>query len=174
MADGYRGVVGAFPYALWTSDSWLFRSYAAVSAVVAAAIGLLFAAGVIRLIAATSGTEGGVFTLSRAFFVVVGLLVLLPVVAPTLLVARRHRRDVGHDRRYDAALALAGYGYLLSLYVGLLVASPAAFETVPGGPAAPLVAALYALPRPAGIAPPLVGAVGIAVAHRLTRRPSSG
>ncbi|MFB6281176.1 MAG: hypothetical protein ABEH40_04060 [Haloferacaceae archaeon] len=166
MADGYRGVVGAFPYALRTSDSWLFRSYAAVSAVVVAAVAVLFAAGVIGLIAATSGVEGGTLTLSRAFFVVVGLLVVGPVLAPTLLVARRHRRGGGGDPRYDAALALAGYAFLGSLYVGLLIASPAAFERIPGGPAAPLVAALYALPRAAGLAPPLAGAAGIALAHR--------
>lgn len=167
MADGYRGVVGAFPYALRTSDSWLFRSYAAVSALLAAGTALLFAAGVVRLIAATSGVEGGTLTLSRAFFVVVGLLVVVPVLAPTLLVARRHRRDAGADRRYDAALALAGYAFLCSLYVGLLVASPAAFESVPDGPTAPVVAALYALPRIAGLVPPLLGAAGIAAAHRL-------
>ncbi|MFB6301983.1 MAG: hypothetical protein ABEH78_03890 [Haloferacaceae archaeon] len=167
MADGYRGVVGAFPYALRTSDSWLFRSYAAVSALVAAVVALLFAAGVVQLIAATSGVGGGTLTLSRAFFVVVGLLVVVPVLAPTLLVARRHRQGTGDDRRYDASLALAGYAFLCALYLGLLVASPAAFESVPAGPTAPVVAALYALPRLAGIVPPLLGVVGIAVAHRL-------
>jgi hypothetical protein len=167
MADGYRGVVGAFPYALRTSESWLFRSYAAVSAVVAAVVALLFGAGVVQLIAATAGVPGGALTLSRAFFVVVGLFVVVPVVAPTLLVARRHRRSEGATPRYDAALALAGYAFLCSLYVGLLVASPAAFETVPDGPTAPLVAALYALPRPVGLVPPLLGAAGIVLAHRL-------
>lgn len=169
MAEGYRGVVGAFPYALRTSDSWLFRSYVAASALVAGIVTLVFAAGIVRLIAATSGVAGGTLTLSRAFFAVVGLFVVVPVVAPTLLVARRHRRDVGHDRRYDAALAVAGYAFLASLYVGLLVGSPAAFETVPDGPTAPLVAVLYGLPRLAGLVPPLCGAAGIAVAHRLAR-----
>lgn len=169
MADGYGGVLGAFPYALRTSDSWLFRSYALVSALVGALVALLFAAGVVRLIAATSGVEGGTLTLSRAFFVVVGLLVVLPVVAPTLLVARRHRRNAGQDRRYDAALAVAGYAFILSLYLGLLVASPAAFEATPDGPAAPLVGALYVLPRTAGVVPPLLGAAAIASAHRLLR-----
>ncbi|MFB6304803.1 MAG: hypothetical protein ABEH47_06530 [Haloferacaceae archaeon] len=169
MADGYGGVVGAFPYALRTSDSWLFRSYAVVSALVGAVVAFLFAAGVVRLIAATSGVGGGTLTLSRAFFVVVGLAVVVPVVAPTLLVARRHRRGTSRDGRYDAALAAAGYAFLLSLYLGLLVASPAAFETVPDGPAAPLVAALYALPRAAGVVPPLLGAAGIALAHRSYR-----
>lgn len=169
MAEGYRGVVGAFPYALRASDSWLFRSYAAVSALAAAGVTLVFAAGVVQLIAATSGVEGGTLTLSRAFFVVVGLFVVVPLVAPTLLVARRHRRGERRARGYDAALALAGYAFLLSLYVGLLIGSPSAFESVPDGPAAPVVAALYGLPRIAGVGPPLLGVGAIVAAHGLAR-----
>jgi hypothetical protein len=169
MADGYRGVVGAFPYAARASESWLFRSYAVVSALAAAVVGFVFLAGVVRLIAATAVVPGGTLTLSRAFFVVLGLFVVAPIVAPTLLVARRHRLERGRDARYDAAVALAGYVFLASLYVGLLVASPAAFEEVPRGPAAPLVAALYSLPRAAGVVPPLAAAALVGVVHRLFR-----
>jgi hypothetical protein len=165
----YRGVVSAFPYAVRASDSLLFRSYAVVAGLAAALVSLTFAAGVVSLIAATAGVRGGSLTLSRAFFVVVGLLVVGPLVAPTLLVARRHRRGVGDDARYDAALGLAGYLFVAGLYAGLLIASPAAFERVPTGPTAPVVAALYDLPRAAGLLPPLAGVAAIALAHRLTR-----
>jgi hypothetical protein len=165
----YRGVVSAFPYAVRASDSLLFRSYAVVAGLAAALVTLTFAAGVIGLIAATAGVEGGSLTLSRAFFVVVGLLVVGPLVAPTLLVARRHRRGVGDDPRYDTALGLTGYLFVVGLYAGLLIGSPAAFERAPTGPTAPVVAALYALPRAAGVLPPLTGVAAIALAHRLAR-----
>lgn len=178
MADGYNGLPGAFPYAFRASGSWLFRSYAVVSAVAAAAIGLLVALGLVVLIARTAAVEGGSLTLSRSFYVVVGLFVVAPVLAPTLLVARRHRR--GNARpgdRYDLALALAGYLFLLSLYVGLVIAVPPELRAAPRPFSVPVVGVetvalvpvvefLYGLPAPAGIVPPVVAAALIGVAHR--------
>jgi len=164
----YSGVLGAFPYAARQSDSWLFRSYALVSAVVGGGLALLVALGLVVLIAQTAAVAGGSLTLSRAFYVVVGLLLVLPVVAPTLLVARRHRRE-GSTPGYDAALALAGYLLVASLYVALVVTVPPAQQTTPAGPLAPVVAALYALPPAAAVGPPLAGVVAIYAAHRLAR-----
>jgi uncharacterized membrane protein YuzA (DUF378 family) len=166
MADGYRGVVGAFPYAARASDSWLFRSYAVASALLALGLTLLFGFGLVVLIARTASVVGGTLTLSRAFYVVIGLAVVAPVVAPTLLVARRHRRG-GSTPRYDAALGLAGHAFVLSLYVGLVVTVPPTQQAAPSGALAPLVAALYGLPPAAGVLPPLAGVAGIAAAHRL-------
>jgi hypothetical protein len=164
----YRGVLGAFPYALRASDSWIFRSYALVSVVVGGGLGLLFTFGLVVLIAQTASIAGGSLTLSRAFYVVVGLLLVLPVVTPTLLVARRHRRE-GSTPRYDAALALAGYLLVASLYVGLVITVPADQQTVPEGALAPVVTALYDLPPVAAVGPPLAGVLAIGAAHRLLR-----
>jgi nitrate reductase gamma subunit len=164
----YRGVFGAFPYAARASDSWLFRSYALVSVLVGGGLALLFAFGLVVLVAQTAALAGGSLTLSRAFYVVVGLLLVAPVIAPTLLVARRHRRE-GSTRRYDAALALAGYLLVCSLYVGLVITVPPAQQQVPAGALAPVVAALYALPPAAALCPPLVGVAAICAAHRLAR-----
>lgn len=133
MADGYNGVPGAFPYAFRASGSWLFRSYVLASALATALVALFIALGLIVLIARTAAVEGGSLTLSRAFYAVVGLFLVAPILAPTLLVARRHRRGespAGGDR-YDPGLALAGYLFLLALYVGLVIATPAAFRTPP-------------------------------------------
>jgi hypothetical protein len=165
---GYSGVLGAFPYAARQSESWLFRSYALVSAVVGGGLALLFVLGLVVLIAQTAAVAGGSLTLSRAFYVVVGLLLVLPVVTPTLLVARRHRRE-GSTPRYDAGLALAGYLFVVSLYAALVVTVPPAQQTTPSGPFAPVVAALYALPPVAAVGPPLVGVAAIYTAHRLSR-----
>ena len=167
--DGYRGIVGAFPYAYRASESWLFRSYVAVSALVALGITLLFALALVVLIAGTSGVGGGTFTFSRSFFVLVGLLFVLPVVTPTLSVARRHRRGRG-DRRYDLVLAAAGYLFVCSLYVGLLITVPPSQQATPTGAFAPLVRFLYGLPAVYGAVPPLVCAALVLALSRRFRR----
>jgi hypothetical protein len=169
MPDGYRGVFGAFPYAFRRSDSLVFRSYVLVGALVALATTVLFGAGLVVLIAQTAAIEGGSLTLSRAFYTVVGLFVVAPLVAPVLLVARRHRRAEGHDARYDLALSLAGYLFVASLYVGLVITVPADQQTAPPPAVASIVETLYALPQIAGVVPPLVAAGVIVAAHRLLR-----
>lgn len=172
MADDYRGVVGAFPYAFRASDSLLFRSYVALGGLLTVAVSLLFVAAVIGVIAGTTGGGGGTLTLARSFVAVVGLLVVVPLVAPVLFVARRHRRrgrDDPVDDPYDAALAAAGYLFVVALYVGLVISVPPAQQTPPTGALAPVVAALYGLPQVAGLVPPLVAAAGILLAHRSLR-----
>jgi hypothetical protein len=181
MSGDYRGVVGAFPYAFRRSGSWLFRSYVVVSALATLLVGLIVTAGLVVLIANTARFAGGSLTLSRSFYVVVGLLVVLPMVAPTLLVARRHRLGRGSgveagedgagagDARYDAALALAGYLFILSVYVGLVTSVPPDQQVAPAGPLAPAVRVLYGLPALAGLAFPVAAAAAMAVVHRVAR-----
>jgi hypothetical protein len=175
MADGYNGVFGAFPYAFRSSRSLLFKSYVLVSAVAVGLVSLFILLGLVVLIADTAAIPGGSLTLSRAFYVVVGLLIVLPAVAPTLVVARRHRRGVESADGYEPALAVAGFLFLLSLYLGLVASMPETFvldgETVtrppPSGPFAPVVALLYAIPSALSWVVPLAGAALIAAVHRL-------
>lgn len=169
MADDYRGVLGAFPYAFRTSESWLLRSYVALGGLLTLAVSLLFVAAVIGVIAGTTGGRGGSLTLSRSFFAVVGLFVVVPLVAPVLFVARRHRRrerGEAADGPYDAALAAAGYLFVGALYVGLVISVPPSQQTAPTGALAPVAATLYALPQVAGVVPPLVAATVILLCHR--------
>jgi multisubunit Na+/H+ antiporter MnhG subunit len=91
-SDAYGGLLGAFPYAARASESRLFRVYAPVAALLAGLLTLLFGLSLLALVAGTAGMRGGSVTLSRAFFVLVGLLVAAPVVAAALFDARRHRR----------------------------------------------------------------------------------
>lgn len=167
MSDrGYGGIVGAFPYAFRASDSTIFRLYALFSAVTALLVGFLVAAGVVVLLGNTASFSGGSITLSRAFYIVIGLLVVAPVVAPTLFVARRHRRGWSSPGdRYDPALALAGFAFVGSLYAGLVISVPPEFQREGGA----LVGLLYALPPFAGLVPPLVAAGVIYLAHRTLR-----
>jgi hypothetical protein len=173
MADDYGGVLGAFPYAFRTSDSLLFRSYVVLGGLLTVAVSLLFVAAVIGVIAGTTGGQGGSLTLSRSFFAVVGLFVVVPLVAPVLFVARRHRRrrERGEtaDDPYDAALAATGYLFVCALYAGLVISVPPSQQTPPTGALAPVVAALYATPQLAGVVPPLLAAVVVLLVHRRLR-----
>lgn len=166
--ETYAGLFGAIPYALRSSRSWLFKLYVLVGGLVALVATVLMAFALVTLVARTATVPGGSLTLSRAFYVVVGLFVVGPLLAPILLVARRHRRE-GSKKRYDASLALAGFVFLGSLYVGLLVSVPPAQQEPVSGAFAPVVESLYALPQVGGVVPPVFAAALIAVVHRAVR-----
>ena len=173
MASGYDGVLGAFPYAFRESESRLFKLYVVASAVAIGLIALFIGAALVVLIGQTAAVQGGSLTLSRSFYVVVGLLVVLPAIAPTLLVARRHRRGTRGSKRHEAALAAAGFLFLLSIYLGVVASMPETFtldgETVtrpqPSGAFAPVVAVLYAIPAVFAWSVPLAGAALVGLAH---------
>ncbi|MBX0324056.1 hypothetical protein EGH21_13545 [Halomicroarcula sp. F13] len=161
----YNGLPGAFLYAVRTSESWLFKGYVVLALLLSLAIGLVFVFGLVSILAQTSSVRGGTFTFSRSFFLFVGVLVVAPLLAPVLLVARRHRRSAS-SVTYDRGLALSALLFVASLYVGLVVSVPPQLQE-PTGSA--VVATLYGLPQIAGLVPPLV-AVGVMYAvHRLLR-----
>jgi hypothetical protein len=163
--DGYGGVLGTYPYAYRRSRSRLLRSYALVGGLVTALVVLVFLAALVQLVANTTGTAGGTFTFVRAFYIVLGLAVVAPLMGPVLLVARRHRRG-GSSLAYDRALAGGGYLFLFSLYLALVVAAPPALREAPPAVLAPVVEVLYALPPAAGAVPPLAA---VAVGYLLHR-----
>ena len=173
MSDDYSGLLGAFPYAFRRSDSRLFRSYVAGGGLLAVALVVFFTFALVVTVASTATLSGGTITFVRSVFILFGFLVVAPLVAPVLLVARRHRRT-GSDPRYDAGLAAAGGVYLATLYLGAVASMPARFEIdgevstrpEPGGLTAPLIEALYAVPEALSWTIPLAGAVLILLAHR--------
>lgn len=164
--DGYGGVLGTYPYAFRRSCSRLFRSYVLLGGLVTALIAVLFTFAVVGVVAETSGAGGGTFTFARSFVILLGFLVVIPLMAPVILVARRHRRHVP-SVAYDRALAVAGYLFLASLYVGLLPTTPPDLRSEPPAALAPVVETLYGLPALAGVVPPLVA---LAVGYLLHRR----
>jgi hypothetical protein len=119
----YRGALGAFPYAFRQSDSWSFRFYWVVATLVALFIVVVFALSLVGIIASTQNQPASV-TLVRAFVLLVMVAVLLPVIGPVLLVARRHRLELPVDPSYDRGLAVGGMAFIAALYFGLIISAP--------------------------------------------------
>lgn len=171
MADGeesYKGLLGSFRYSYGASESRVYKLYVLVSVVVSVLLTLLFTFALIGVIAATLGASESI-TLVRSFFVLVGLLVIAPILAPVLLVARRHRKELGTGTTYDTALAIGGYLFVGALYAGLVISVPPDLQEPTTGLSAVLVDALYALPSVLGIVPPLLAVALIVVLHRRFR-----
>lgn len=168
----YGGLPGAFPYAFRRSESRLFKSYVVVGGLVAVGLVLFFLMAVVVAVGDTLGAVGGTFTFSRAFVLFVGLLVVGPVLAPILLVARRHRRG-GSSRAYDRALAASGYLFVPALYLLLVISAPPDLRESPPAALAPVVEMLYALPPVAGVVPPLAAAAVTYLVHRRYRSTES-
>lgn len=164
--ESYSGLLTAYPYAILESDSLTFRLYALVSGLIAAFTAILLGAGLIVMMGSTAAASGGVFTLSRMFLFVVGILVVVPIVAPVLFVARRHRREIAVADGYDLALGAMGFVFLFGLYVALIISEPSDLQNAPPAAVAPLVGFLRSLPRITGLVPPTLAAAGIWLVHR--------
>lgn len=164
--DAYGSVLGAPLYALLASDSWLFRSYVLIGGALSAFVVASFTLSLVVVTGETVGVGGGTFSFSRSFVVVLMLLVLLPLVAPILAVARRHRRT-GSTVGYDRALAATGYAFVFAVYVGLVISAPAELRDPASNP---VLVALYDLPALAGLLPPAAAAGLMFLAHRAYAR----
>lgn len=169
-AEAYTSVFGAFPYAYRSSESRLFRSYAVLGTLIALLSGLAFVVSLMVTLADTAAGDVGTFSFSRAFIIVVGLLVVGPLIAPVLSVAHRRRHGRG-DAGYEAKMGLLGYLFVLALYVGLVISAPAQYRSSVDGPLAPVVETLYGLNPLLGVVPPTAVAIAIFWVHR--RGPSA-
>lgn len=162
MAEHYRGLVGAFLFAGRRSRSWLFRSYVLFSAFVGAYTAILFTLGLVSWIG-----RPGAFG-ERAFLAVIAIFLLLPLFAPVLLVARRNRRSETRPGA-DRLLGLAGYGFVVSVVLALLISDPTEHEVA--GIAGIVLGWIDRLPAEASLVPPVV-AIGLLVLAGLVSRPT--
>ena len=171
MADsGSRSVVlASIRSAVTESDSYLLRSYAVVGAFVAVFTALLF---VLALPGWILATEGSVIDhVGRAFGVLLGVVLVAAMVAPLFFPFRR--RADGRPAR-DGLFGIAGYLFLGSLYLALVVSTPEGLQETPDGLFSPVVQALYGLPRLSGIVFPILAlCVVLAVEYGLDRNGST-
>jgi len=161
----YSSVFGAFPYAFRTAESRLFRSYAVVGTLVAIVAALAFVVSLMITLSDTLAGSVGTFSFSRAFIIVVGLMVVGPLIAPILSVAYR-RRTGGGDAQYEARIGALGYLYIFTLILFLLITAPPEYRDPPSGVFAPLIEALYGLDPAFGFLPPTLVAIAMYLAHR--------
>lgn len=150
--------MGGLRYALGESDSWTLRGYAIVGTLCAVFTGILFLLALPQWILETDG--GALNRVGRAFLGLLGLTLVAAMVLPYVFVNRRRSQNRPPRERL---FGLAGFGFLGSLYVALLVSAPEELRSEPSGLLAPIVEALYGLPRPAGVVVPVVGALAILV-----------
>jgi len=162
MADAYRGVFGAIPYAFRATESVTMRAYAALGALAAGFVALVVTLALVVWMGETVSAQGGTFLFSRSLFVVAGLGAVGPLLAPILFVARRHRRGDRVAPTYDRWMGVAGFLFLLSLYLGLIISAP---EDLRDPSSSVVVGALYALPQLAGFVPPVGAALAIFATH---------
>jgi len=164
--EAYGGVIGAFPYAFRVTGSRLFRWYVGVSAALGVLVVLIVTLALPGWVAQTTG-QSPLVLLSNAFLILAGLAVFAPLVAPVLLVARRHRRDRSVSPGYDRSLGVAGFAYVLLGYFGLVVTVPDDQEPAAEGALAPLIELLNGIsPDWLGLVFPLVAVAAIVVVHR--------
>ena len=169
MTDSYRGVFGAIPYAIRNTDSWTMRLYGVIGAVTAGLIALVVTLALVVWMGETVGVQSGTFLFSRSLYVLAGFAAVAPLLAPLLFVARRHRRGDPVKPGYDRTLAYAGFLFLGSLYLGLVISAPAELRD-PTGSA--VVNALYALPQLSGVVPPVAAAALVFWVHFRFRLPN--
>jgi len=162
MADSYRGVFGAIPYAIRETESWTMRVYGVIGTLAAGLIATVVTLALVVWMAETANVQGGTFLFSRSLYVIAGFAAVAPLLAPLLFVARRHRRDDPVKPGYDRTLALGGFLFLCSLYVGLIISAPAELRDPTDSV---LLGALYGLPQLAGVVPPVLAALVVFAIH---------
>lgn len=168
MSEQSRSLlVGSFRRAFAETDSLLLRSYAVVGALLAALlVVVLLLALPVWIFASEGGSE--LITFSRTFLLVAGVLLFVALAAPVLSSARRHRRGTASSRA-DFLLALAGYLFVASLYLALVISAPPDMRDPATGALAPVISFLYALPPIYALAPPALALAFLAAVHRFAR-----
>lgn len=148
-------VLGAVKYAVVRGESRLFRSYAAIGSLLALFVGTMFVLALPVWVVEIAGSGGGPLQrIGIGLLWLVGLAVVATMVLPMLFVVRRHRQS-RPERQF--AFGLAGFTYVLSVYLALVVSAPSDLRDAPSGVLAPLLEALYGLPRLSGLLFPILG-----------------
>jgi len=161
-------VVGAVKYAVVEGESRLFRGYAAIGSLLALFVAIAFVLALPVWVVEISDSGGGPLQrIGLGLLWLVGLAVIATMLVPMLFVVRRHR-DGRPERQF--AFGLAGFLYVLTVYLALVVSAPEDLRDSPQGALAPVLEALYGLPRLSALLFPVVGTLLVlAVEYGLDR-----
>jgi hypothetical protein len=126
MVDKKLGLAGTYKYAAKESRSLVFKSYVLVSSVVGMFSFFLIALTLITWLANPVGMaliRGDLYFREHVLLGVILLAIVIPLFTPVFVVSRRHRRGIDIIQN-DRLMAGAGYGFLVSLFVGLSILDP--------------------------------------------------
>lgn len=146
-------VVAAARSCLGRDRSLLLRAYTVVGLSLAVLTGVLIALALPTWIARTGGTSATLM-LGQGLLVLAGLAVIAGFVLPILL-AHRRLPDPGTAVARERAYGLLGGGYIVAIYLALLVSAPPEAREAPSGPLAPAIEVAYGLDPVYGVVPPL-------------------
>ncbi len=153
--------------AINSGRSWVLRGYAALAVLLSAFVVLLVVLALPGWIARAVDTSATLM-LAPGLLVLVGLALVVAWYAPVYLAVRRCPTP-GTARGLERVYGLCGFGIIIGVYIGLLIAVPPAEQTTPPAAIAPLVEVLYGMPPAAGIVPPLVAMVALIAIDRIYR-----
>ena len=120
MADKKLGLVGTYKYAARKSRSLVFKSYVLISSVIGMFIVFLILLAGITWTANPTGV--GPFR-EQIILGAILLVVIIPLFAPVFVVSRRQQKSRSTTQT-DCFMALVGYGYIVSFFIGLGILDP--------------------------------------------------
>jgi hypothetical protein len=120
MADKKLGLVGTYKYAAGKSRSLVFKSYVLISSMIGIFIVFLIVLAGITWTANPTGT--GPFR-EQIILGAILLVVIIPLFAPVFVVSRRQQKNRS-TAQTDCFMALVGYEYIVSFFIGLGILDP--------------------------------------------------
>ena len=120
MVGKKSGLIGTYKYAAKKSRSLVFKSYVFISSVVGIFVVFLITLAGVTWTANPAGT--GPFR-EQILLGAILLVIVIPLVAPVFIVSRRQQKDRSTVRN-EGFMAGAGYGYIVSLFIGLGIIDP--------------------------------------------------
>lgn len=161
-------VIDATRSCLARDRSLVLRTYAVVGSLLATGTALLIVLALPTWIAQTTGASATLM-LGQGMLILGGLAVIVVVVLPLLLAARR-LPEPGAEPVRERIYGAVGFAVGGAVYVSLVISAPPEARSQPPAAIAPLVDRLYALDPVFAILPPLaVLALLLALDRRFVR-----
>jgi len=166
MPDKKLGLVGTYKYAAGKSRSLVFKSYVLISSMIGIFIVFLIVLAGITWTANPTGT--GPFR-EQIILGAILLVIIIPLFAPVFVVSRRQQKNRSTTQT-DCFMALVGYGYIVSFFIGLGILDPNNHKLY--WPLEGVGRWVDSLPGPYGVVLIILSICMIAVVEKKTRKSS--